>query len=233
MVSPHRVLLRLHVEAVWGVQLAPILHNDIELLGESIRPSWRLCAAELVDSRVHIWRPDVGTTEREALHVIANESLALPPTIGRPQGVPLVYTISREVALQQVASPRIDIAKARSIACPLNPQDRPLLETFEPGSSDYYLYANRRPLIGVMIEGRLLSVAHSSRRTSEACELGIDTLPEARRRGYALAATVLWATSVAQEGLVPLYSAFIENQASLRLAAAAGYREFARIVTIE
>ncbi len=79
----------------------------------------------------------------------------------------------------------------------------------------------------------LLSLAHSSRRTVEACELGIDTLPEARRRGYALMATVVWAATVVQEGLVPIYSAFMTNTASLRLAAAAGYRIFASGATIQ
>jgi RimJ/RimL family protein N-acetyltransferase len=85
----------------------------------------------------------------------------------------------------------------------------------------------------VVIAGRLLSLAHSSRRTKEACELGIDTLLEARRKGYALAATILWTHAVMQEGLVPIYSAHAENTASLRLAAAAGYRAFAQVATFE
>ena len=63
--------------------------------------------------------------------------------------------------------------------------------------------------------------------------MGIDTLPEARRRGYALAATIVWAQTVLREGLVPIYSALAENTASLRLAAAAGYRPFARVATFE
>jgi predicted GNAT family acetyltransferase len=78
------------------------------------------------------------------------------------------------------------------------------------------------------VDGRLLALAHSSRRTAQACELGIDTLPEARRRGYALAATMLWTRAILDEGLIPFYSALAENSTSLALAAAAGYREFAR-----
>jgi RimJ/RimL family protein N-acetyltransferase len=112
-----------------------------------------------------------------------------------------------------------------------------LLVVAEPPVSnrivEYYFHPDRRPLIGVIIEGRLLSLAHSSRRTAEACELGIDTLPEARRKGYALAATLPWAVSVAQEGLVQFYSASADNTASLGLASAAGYRAFARAATIE
>jgi hypothetical protein len=79
----------------------------------------------------------------------------------------------------------------------------------------------------------LLSVAHSSRRTAQACELGIETRPEARRQRYALAATVVWSAAINDEGLTPIYSALAENTASLRLAVAAGYRVFARAALLE
>ncbi|MBO0784052.1 MAG: GNAT family N-acetyltransferase, partial [Ktedonobacteraceae bacterium] len=151
-----------------------------------------------------------------------HRALSLPPTTPAEPG------IAREVALHRIAAPRIDAQTVQLLARPLNSRDRVLVEDFEAGSAPYYFQAARRPLIGVIIDGRLLSLAHSSRRTSEACELGIDTRPEARRKGYALAATVLWADTVAREGLVPLYSAFSDNTASLGLAAAAGYRIFAR-----
>jgi predicted GNAT family acetyltransferase len=85
----------------------------------------------------------------------------------------------------------------------------------------------------VLVDGRLCSIAHSSRRTREACELGINTLPEARRKGYALAATVAWSAAIVQEGLTPIYSALATNTPSLNLACAAGYREIARAVTLE
>ncbi len=227
MVSTDRTLLRLHVEAAWGVRLPLVVENDGELLPESARPSWKLWAGDIAGGRVYIWRPDVKATEREALRLRANEALDLPPTATPKAG------ISREVAHSLVASPRLDIETARSIARPLTSQDRSLIEVFQPGSFDYYLHPERRPLIGVVIAGRLLSLAHSSRRTKEACELGIDTIAEARRKGYALAATIVWTRMVMQEGLVPLYSALAENTASLRLAAAAGYRVFARAAVVE
>ncbi len=227
MVSLQRALLRLHVEAVWGVQLPPMLQDNVELLNESAQPSWKLYAAEMDSDRVSIWRPDVSVTECEDLLVRVKEALALPPTMSADPG------ISREIALHQVALPTMSVATAHMLARTLTSHDQALVETFEPGSVEYYFHPDRRPLIGVIVEGRLLSLAHSSRRTAEACELGIDTLAEARRKGYALAATILWAASVAQEELVPLYSASAANTASLRLAAAAGYRVFARAATIE
>ena len=227
MGSTPRVLLRLHIEAVWGVQLPPITQNTVELLREGIQPPWKLYAAEMADEQVAIWRPDVAAPEREALFGRASEALTVSPTEH------VAPHISREVALHQVASPTMSVAAAHHVARLLTPDDQALVEIFDPGEVEYYFHPDRRPLIGVIVEGRLLSLAHSSRRTTEACELGIDTLPEARRKGYALAATLLWAASVVQEELVPFYSASADNTASLGLASAAGYRAFARAAIIE
>lgn len=221
-----RTLLRLHVEAVWGVQLPPVTELDLTLLPESVRPDWRLYAAGIAGSTIAIWRPDVQLAEREHLLMRLCEVAALPPGSALPPG------IDHEVALRLAAEPAVTLDAAGRIARTLAPVDRALLEQFEPGSAAYYLQEQRRPLIGVVVAGQLVSVAHSSRRTARACELGIDTLAEARRRGYALAATVVWSAALHQEGLVPIYSALAENTASLKLARAAGYREFAHALTL-
>ena len=227
MALTHQELLRLHIEAVWGVQLPTIEQYDIELMPESIRPTWKLYVAELVDARIHVWRSDVGAEEREVLRLRANEALAFPP-LGAPMA-----GVSREVALSFSASPKLDSNAARTIARSLTPQYRPLIEAFQAGSAEDYLRQEVHPLVGVIRNGRLLSLAHSSRRTAQACELGIDTLPEARQRGYALAATIVWTQMILQEGLVPLYSAEASNIPSLRLAHAAGYRVFAQGASFE
>jgi RimJ/RimL family protein N-acetyltransferase len=227
MGSTDSTLLRLHVEAVWGVRLPAIVFTDVELLRDGSQPSWKLCVADQASVRVHVWRPDVDALEREALRLRVSEVLAFPP-LGAP--IPGAH---REVALSLVASPRLTEATARSIARPLTEKDHSLVEAFQPDSHDYFFSLKRQPLIGVVISGRLLSLAHSSRRTVEACELGIDTVPEARCQGYALAETVVWTQAVLQERLVPIYSADASNTASLRLADAAGYRAFARLATFE
>jgi hypothetical protein len=223
-----QTLLRLHVEAVWGVQLATSPEPESLLSSESFQPPWRLYVADMQNGkRVHIWRPDVDTMEREALRKRGSVALSLPPTTADEPDM------SREIALHQAAESVIDMATAQTIARPLTLADQALIELFKPGSTAYYFHPDRHPLIGVVKAGRLLSLAHSSRRTTKACELGIDTLPDARRHGYALMATVVWAAAVAQEGLVPIYSAFVTNTASLRLAAATGYRIFASGATIQ
>jgi predicted GNAT family acetyltransferase len=220
-----RTLLRLHVEAVWGVRLPQIVQNDIEVLPGGIQPSWKLLVAELANEHVNIWRTDVVDRERKALLTQVTKAMALPSMETAAPG------ISREVALHLAAEPLSDVAEAPQIARPLTSSDQTLLEAFQGDLGETYLDAEKQPLIGVVIDGRLVSLAHSSRRTAEACELGVDTLPVARRRGYALAVTILWTRMVLKEGLVPLYSALADNEASLALAAAAGYRVFAHVVT--
>lgn len=227
MLIDGRALLRLHIEAVWSVKLPPIEQNELILLPESLLPAWKLCAAELAAKRIYIWRTHIEAAEREELLTRLYKVLPLPINSPLPPG------ISREVAFRLEAAPAISLEAAGRKARPLTDDDYALVEAFEPGEAEYYFRPERRPLMGVVVDGHLLSVAHSSRRTAEACELGIDTLPEARRRGYALAATVVWSAAVQQEGLVPIYSALADNLASLNLAVAAGYREFARAIILE
>jgi hypothetical protein len=222
-----RAFLRLHIEAVWGVQLPQLDHNDVSLLPGSLLPSWRLCAAEVAEGRVCIWRPDVDAAQRKELLARLDEALLLPSSDTPPPG------ISREVAFRLAAEPAIDFADAWRVARLLVPDDHALIEAFEPDSAAYFLQPECHPAIGVIVDGRLCSIAHSSRRTREACELGINTLSDARRKGYALAATVAWSAALLQEGLTPIYSALATNAPSLKLAGAAGYREIARAVTLE
>jgi hypothetical protein len=224
-----RTLLHLHIEAVWGIQLPPITPDavDVTLLPESKLPRWKVCVADLVSGRVHLWRPNVAETEYEDLRQRADKALALPP---RAMTTP---DISREVAHSLTAAPVLDLETARSIARPLTIEDEALIAAdFTEDPPDYFLSRECSPLIGVVVAGRLLCVAHSSRRIPAACELGIHTLGIARRKGYALASTILWTQGILQEGLVPLYSAMIENTPSLNLAAAAGYRPFTKTVNI-
>jgi hypothetical protein len=227
MFSVERVLLRQHVEAVWGVQLPLLGENDCEVLSTSSQPPWQLYAADVEGGRISIWRADVAQSEREKLRQRIDEALDFSVLLDPSTG------INREIALAFTASPVIDVEAARRVTRLLTVHDDPLVHRFEPDSSSEGFDPAKRPFVGVIDSDRLLCLAHCSRRTVEACELGIDTLPDARRKGYALAATVVWTHLILQEGLVPLYSAFAENTASLRLAAKAGYRAFARSATFE
>src|SRR2546421_11540705 len=118
MQSTERTLLRLHVEAVWGIQLPSFIQSDtllpsLPLLSPATKhPSWKLCAAAITGDRVNIWRPDDQARERAALLTRENEALAMPPTAATP-------AITRDLALHQLASPTIDRTTLPQLARPL------------------------------------------------------------------------------------------------------------------
>jgi GNAT superfamily N-acetyltransferase len=220
-----RTLLRLHIEAVWDVSLPFLTQNDVDLSTGGKLPPWLLSVAQLASERVCIWRPDVDEAARQVLLQQVERAFTLSTEEARARG------IEREIAFKFTEQPAMDMELAQRRAHLITPDEYAQVESFEPGAAEYYFAPERRPLYGVSVEGRLLSIAHSSRRTVEACEMGLATVPEARRRGYAIAATLLWTRAIIKERRIPFYSALAENAASLALAHKAGYRAFARGVS--
>lgn len=209
-----RAFLRLHIEAVWEISIPPLDSMTVELSTANPLPPWSLYRAGLADGQVTIWRPGVSAEERaDLLERARSAGPDFDPALG----------MRREVALRLSATPSAPSAHPQHSARLLTASDAPLLEAFEPDSADYFLDPMHAPCFGVIVAGRLVSVAHSSRRTPDACELGINTAPDARRQGYATTAVRAWTDTILRERLIPIYSAFAHNSASLRLAAASGY----------
>jgi hypothetical protein len=206
-----RELLRLHLEAVWGIKVPLLVGYSVDLELDEPLPPWELYLAHFASIHVAVWRPDVLSTHRVALLRRGHEA---DPTFSPAIGM------RRETIFLPPETPLSDGHYAPRL---LTAEDAPLLEEFEAESASYFLDPAHGPCFGVIIDSRLASVAHSSRRTAEACELGINTLPHARRRGCAHAATLAWTRAIRDESLVPLYSAFASNGASLRLAVSCGY----------
>jgi hypothetical protein len=215
-----RELLRLHIEAVWGISIPPLDAASIELSPSDALPPWPLYQARLAREQVTIWRPDIAAEQQtDVLQRAQHAGDTFDPALG----------MSREVVLWH-AGATTSMRSSDPGACLLAAEDAALVEAFEAGSVSYFLDPQRAPCYGVIIDGRLVTVAHSSRRTRAACELGINTLTDARQRGYAKTATLAWSTAVREEGLTPIYSAFAWNTASLRLAAVAGYQPVSQSV---
>lgn len=209
--SANRELLRLHLEAGWGISVPPIEGASVDLEPDGPLPPWSLYLAHMPGDEVAIWRPDVLSNHRLALLRRGHEADPLfHPAIG----------MRREVVLR---APAIPPAAPSHATRPLSHTDAALIEAFEDGSASYFLDPRRGPCIGVIMNGCLASIAHCSRRTAAACELGINTAPDARRQGYARAATLAWTQAIIEEGLTPIYSARASNTASLRLAVSCGY----------
>lgn len=74
----------------------------------------------------------------------------------------------------------------------------------------------------VRVDGETVSWAVSSRENDRAAELGCETLPVFRRRGYARQVCAAWARDVLASGRVGFYSYDFDNPASAALAASLG-----------
>jgi RimJ/RimL family protein N-acetyltransferase len=210
-----REVLRLHIEAVWRISIPPLVGASVELTATTPLPPWSLYQANLSNGQqVIIWRPGHLSDERADLLQRARNADVIFDT---------AISMRREVVLRLLDLPRAPNSHHQRVARQLTAKDAALLEIFEAGSASYFLSPLCAPCIGVIANGRLVSVAHSSRRTDAACELGINTIAEERRQGYATEAVHAWSRAIQQEGLTPIYSAFAYNTASLRLASATGY----------
>ncbi len=209
-----RELLRLHLEAGWSITLPALDPPAQDFVVTRGDPVWSLYLATLAEEQVAIWRPELAPEQRLRLRAQAgNVGVVWDRTVRMRREVVFHYP---HITSQQEE-------RARQRARVLTADDAARIDVFEAGSASYFLHPHRAPCIGVVADGQLMSIAHSSRRTAQACELGINTLPEARRRGYGAAATILWTVLIQRQGLVPIYSAFAWNTASLRLAQSIGY----------
>lgn len=78
------------------------------------------------------------------------------------------------------------------------------------------------PSIAVLENGHAVCVCTSVRIGALAYEAGLETDPNARRKGYAVIAAAAWAHTVRARGRLPLYSTSWENAASQGVAASLG-----------
>jgi GNAT acetyltransferase-like protein len=216
--------LRRHIEAVWDVRVPPLAPGDNDLPPGPAAPPWSLHLSHQANGAVvRCWGWAVPQEARSALLARAEEALA------RPASETVGPGITREVILRREAAPHLSPAEAARRARPFTVHDAAALRASRIAAR---LEPATAPQCGVFVDGEVVALAHSSRRTAFACELGVETVPHARRSGYALAATVLWTEAVLAEGLLPIYSAHLENGASLALAHATGFRELARAAYI-
>ena len=78
--------------------------------------------------------------------------------------------------------------------------------------------AHRRPFVAVIAEGAAAAICASVRISPTVHCAGVETHPDFRRRGYALAAVAGWAQAVRACGATPFYSTSWDNLASQRVA---------------
>lgn len=74
------------------------------------------------------------------------------------------------------------------------------------------------PCFAVVDNGAAVSVCRSVRLKAGVAEAGVDTIAAYRGRGYAPRVVAAWARAVRERGLIPLYSASGQNNASRAVA---------------
>jgi RimJ/RimL family protein N-acetyltransferase len=85
----------------------------------------------------------------------------------------------------------------------------------------------RRPFVAVAHDAKAVSLCASVRISPAVHCAGVETHPEHRQRGHALAAVSGWAHAVQELGATPFYSTSWENLASRRVAARLGFQPVA------
>ena len=83
-----------------------------------------------------------------------------------------------------------------------------------------------QPCMGVLEEGRVVSICCSVRKSSKAEEAGVETLASYRGKGYAGRAVTKWAQAVKERGHIPFYSTSWDNGSSQRVAQKLGLISF-------
>lgn len=90
----------------------------------------------------------------------------------------------------------------------------------------------REPVVAAFEKGRAVAICFASRITPQACEAGVETLPDHRGRGLATAVTARWAEHVRASGRTPLYSTSWDNTSSQAVAGRLGLIRYAATMSI-
>jgi len=107
---------------------------------------------------------------------------------------------------------------------PITPQNAHLLQ----GGLQAWLpdVSYQQPLVAIIIAGQAVAICASVRISAVAHEVGVETLPSHRQKGYATAVVSAWAAAVEKIGALPLYSTSLENIASQKVAARLGLSKY-------
>jgi GNAT superfamily N-acetyltransferase len=91
---------------------------------------------------------------------------------------------------------------------------------------------DRPPLFGCFLDGRLVAVAGYQVWDGELANIGVLTHPAHRGRGYGRAVVSSIAAEAHRRGLVPHYRALLTNEASIAVARALGFQEYAASLAV-
>jgi GNAT superfamily N-acetyltransferase len=190
--------------------------------GDDLPPRLFLARGETAH---RIWfGADVGEATMEACRAIARE---LPGWDGQQPAASLYDSMRAAVALEAPIvdetnglayrfGERVDIP-TETDARVIDAATAHLLESNFPYTRS--VLALRSPVVGVVVDGAVVSACYCARTRPNACEAGVDTIEPYRGRGLAALVVSAWRDAVETEGCEPLYSTSWDNLASRAVAA--------------
>jgi hypothetical protein len=212
-------LMQLHVASLFTYDERGRLLRVNEIGGRAIAP--RMYFGRTPKGHVLRVRADVGDDVAAELQAIVRDEPVEPDVPQRPHcGALLRATLARIEPIRQVWSgPAYGIdpttLPAAMNATRVERDDSPLVRTFPDWHGEVAL---RQPFVVALDGDAAAAVCCSVRITPRAHAAGVETLPSARRRGFATQAVIGWAHAVAERGALPFYSTSWDNVASQAVA---------------
>jgi len=211
-----RDLMRLHVEALFT-------HDANNRLLRGNEPSGaeapRFFLGRTADGPVIRFRHDVDDETRHALEAAALESEANVARFEEilARSAPVRNTWLGPAFSFPESSESIDVVHVTN-------DNAQVLEAFlRDWIADVRI---GQPLFATLVGGHAVSVCCTVRRTSDAHEAGVETVPAFRGHGYAAQVVAAWARAVREGGQTPLYSTSWQNEASCAVARKLGLIQF-------
>lgn len=227
-------MLRQHADVLFDMDSAGHL---VRLNEDSDEPPPRLFLARGGISHEAWFRTDVSEETAQACREIAAD---LPPWVG---GEPpralydrLRVALTRDTDITAESAgpafrfgPRVELPTDVEVRL-IDAGSAHLLERFFPYTRS--VLASRRPVVGVVVDGAVVSACYSARSRPTAAEAGVDTEEPHRRKGLGALVVSRWRDALEAEGRAQLYSTTWDNHASLAVARRLGLIAYADTLSI-
>ncbi|HEX6385418.1 MAG TPA: GNAT family N-acetyltransferase [Anaerolineae bacterium] len=149
----------------------------------------------------------------------------LGPLLAERMGYPIRYYGDIYHILTQPA-PDLVHTEVRSLTL----ADLPLLEAApaEIRGLDLHRLLTQMAAAGAVVDSQIVAIAINYARSARYADIGVQTLPQWRGRGFAPAAAAIVAREAQASGRIPVWSCGENNRASLRVAQKLGFQEVSR-----
>ena len=221
-------LLQAHIETLYVLDA----NGDMRTTNEPYPPGRRKAPAFHLGwtdrGYVSCFRYDVPTERRQQVNDLAASQWPFPSPKGPPEKNRYVEILNEYSTGRRGSGPAFIVPEGDL------PTDGATLVTqanshvLQPGFTGWMKEVDdAQPFYAVVVDSRAVSTCGTVRRSVHGIEVGVDTLDDYRRRGYAKRAVAAWCRAVRQENLIGFYSTSWSNAASLALANSLGLKPFA------